>query len=141
VGGRIAAEPDTGRLRGALPGSGRSTVTHDAAGDARDLALEPLDMLRSRSRSRRSRRQPTSARASRATPMLHRRIAGVVTGARPDDPIDVDFEAADTAAGERAFPEALEIARRSAPRWQRPRARARGLLPPEQSGRRTRPTR
>jgi hypothetical protein len=65
---------------------------------------------------------------------LHARIVFAVTAARPTDRIDVDFEAADPALGQRTFHELLEIARAINAALASARTLAPAdLLPPEQS--------
>ena len=131
----LLPEPDTVVCAARFPDPGDPTVTQTQRVTLADLALEPLDVLALAQSIETAPGGTGFGQRVARDAELHRRIAGTVAGARPDDPIDVDFEAADTAAGERAFPEALEIARAIGAALGSARALGPAdLLPPEQSG-------
>jgi len=126
--------PDTVVCAASFPEPGDPSVTQTQRVTLADLDLEPMDVLALAQSMEAAPGGSDFGRRVARDAELYRRIAALVAGARPEDPIDVDFEAADPAAGERTFQEALEICR--AINAGLGSARALGpadLLPPEQA--------
>jgi len=126
--------PDTVVCAATYPDPANPTATLQQLVTPADLGLEPIDVLALALSMDTDPGGSDFGRRIARESELYRRIASTIAAARPEDPIEIDFDAADPALGQHTFHELLEIAHAIKTVLGSARALAPAdLLPPEQS--------